>query len=141
MLRVAKPVEIAQGIVEAVHVVDAKSGHLARGYQFQLLAVALAEDFRQLHAQSGELVDVEEAPVIDLLIADLPVSDAVRLLRQNPVEQIEAARILPVAVDHAHGLIHCLFDGAVLEIRLPDALLDPPFSRRRMAICCGSAAV
>ena len=49
-------------------------------------AVHLLEDRRILHAQRRELVDVEEAPVVDLLGRDAPVREAVRLLVEQPVE-------------------------------------------------------
>ena len=38
------------------------------------------EDRRVFHAQGGELVDVEEASIIDFLGGDTPVREPIRLL-------------------------------------------------------------
>ncbi len=74
--------------------IDAQSRGGAPLHELEGEAVDLVEDRRIFHAQRGELVDVEEAPVVDFLGRDAPVRKAVRLLVQQPVERIEAARLV-----------------------------------------------
>jgi len=47
--------------------VDANGVDLARLEQFQNEAMRGFEDARILHAQRGEIVDVEEAPIVDVV--------------------------------------------------------------------------
>ena len=51
------------------------------------------EDLRLLHAQGGQFVDVEEAAVVDLVGGDPPVRQAIGLLVEQVVEQVEAVRV------------------------------------------------
>ena len=70
-----------------------------RADQLEDEAVHLVEDRRVFHPQRGELVDVEEAAVVDFLGRDAPVRQAVRLLVQQPIERVEAARLAGDAVE------------------------------------------
>ena len=63
----------------------------ARSLSHQL--VRRRKDARILHAQPDQIVDVEEAPVIDLLARHAPERQPVRLLLQQLVQRIEAPRI------------------------------------------------
>ena len=58
-----------------------------RAHQLEREAVHLVEHHRVFHPQRGELVDVEEAPVVDLLRRDAPVGEPVRLHVEQPVER------------------------------------------------------
>ena len=62
--------------------VDTEPGHLASADETKDEAVSLGEDVGVLHADGGELVDVKEAPVIDLVAGHPPERDPVRLLAQ-----------------------------------------------------------
>jgi hypothetical protein len=79
--------------------VDPEPGHPSRADEPEDEAVRLGEDFGVLHANDGQLVDVEEATVVDLLAGHPPESEPVRLLAQELVEQIERARIGRRAVE------------------------------------------
>ena len=57
------------------------------------------EDLRALHAQGGQFVDVEEAAIVDLVGGDAPERQAIRLLVEQLIEQIEAVRLVGVAVE------------------------------------------
>ena len=61
------------------------------------------EHLRILHADRGELVDVEEPPVVDLVRRGSPVGHAVRLLLEEGVQQVEALRLTGPAVECGHG--------------------------------------
>ena len=68
--------------VEAIGMVDAEPGHLSRADEAEDEAVRLGEDLRVFHADRGELIDVEEAPVIDFLTSNAPEGYPVGLLAQ-----------------------------------------------------------
>ena len=53
--------EVFVGQEETVGVIDAQPGDGAGADQFEEKPVRLVEDFGQLHADSGEIVDVEES--------------------------------------------------------------------------------
>ena len=85
--------------------IDAQAGHLAVGDELQRQPVDRVEHHRVLDADGSERVDVEEAPVVDLLRRDAPPGQSVRLRGQQPVEQVEAARHPGLAVEPAHVLL------------------------------------
>ena len=51
------------------------------------------EDLRIFGAQRGELVDVEEAAVVDVVRRDAPVGEAERLAFEQRVQRVEAGGI------------------------------------------------
>ena len=53
----------------------------------------MLEDRRELHAQAGEIVDVEEAPVVDLVLGHAMKGDAPELRADQAIE------FAPVAVE------------------------------------------
>ena len=52
-----------------------------------------------------QVIDVKEAPVIDLLARDAPERQPVRLLLQQLVQQIEAPRVSRNSIQPAQRLI------------------------------------
>ena len=74
--------------------VDAQPGHRAGGDQAQEEGVRRGEDLRHLLAHGGQLVDGEEAAVVDLLARRAERGEAVRLRVQQPVEGVEAVLAL-----------------------------------------------
>jgi hypothetical protein len=54
-------------------------------------AVRLGKDVRVLHADGGQLIDVEEAPVVDFLAGYAPEGDPVGLLLSNPSRRSNVA--------------------------------------------------
>ena len=73
--------------------IDAQPGRGAPADQLEGKAMHLVEDRRVFHAERRELVDVEEPPVVDFLRRDPPMREAIRLLVQERVEQVERARL------------------------------------------------
>ena len=57
------------------------------------------EDRRVFHPQGRELVDIEEAPIIDFLGRDTPVGEPIGLLIEQSIEIVEAARLASHAVE------------------------------------------
>ena len=70
--------------------VDAQPGHRAAGDQAQEEGVRRGEDLGHFLAHGGQLVDGEEAAVVDLLARRAERGEAVRLRVQQPVERVEA---------------------------------------------------
>ena len=72
------------------------------------------ENFRQFHPDRGQIVDVEETPVIDFLRRHPPESEPIGLIVQQRIERIEAARIARRAIDLRDGLLDRLPAPAAL---------------------------
>ena len=70
------------------------------------------EDHRVLHPQRCELVDVEEAAVVDLFGCDTPVRQPVRLRVEKGVERVEASRHSGRTVDARDSAVDDLADVA-----------------------------
>ena len=102
---VLKASEVFGRGVETIGVVDPEPGHLSRADETKDEAVRFGKDVRVLHADGGQLIDVEEAPVVDFLAGDAPEGDPVGLLAQQPVEEIERAGIVRPAVEAADVLL------------------------------------
>ena len=81
--------------------VDAQAGHRALAHETEEQAVRRLEDRGVFHPDRGQLVDVEEAPVVDLLAGHPPVRRAVGLVRQQRVELVHARRVAGLSVEDA----------------------------------------
>ncbi len=86
--------QIAGRIVEAVDVVETHAGHPAGGEQREQAAVRRGEHLGVFHAQTGELVDVEESAVVDLVRGGAPVGEAIRLRLEQRVQADGALRAI-----------------------------------------------
>ena len=79
--------------------IDAKAGGGAASNQLEHETVDFLEHRRIFHAQRRELVDVEEAAVVDLFGRDAPVREPVRLGVEQRIETIERSRLAGDAVE------------------------------------------
>ena len=79
--------EVAAGVGQAVGVVDAQRTDDSGTHQLQDEAVAAGEDIGVLDPDRGQRADVEEPPVVDLLVADLPVGQTVVLALDEHVHR------------------------------------------------------
>ena len=125
-----QPPEIAQGVRQAVGMVDAEAGHAPLADPPEDQRVGRVEDVRVLRPQARQLGHVEEAPVVDLLGRDSPVGEPVDLLLQEPVERIEAGGVPDVPPIGGHvGIEELANPGArgaeAGEPPLDDLLLAP----------------
>ncbi len=94
-----KAEEVRARIEQPVGVVDAQAVHLPPGEELEGERVGLLEDVEVLDTDGGEAVDVEEAPVVDLLPCHPPVRQPVRdVALEEAIQRVEAARIARVAV-------------------------------------------
>ena len=94
-----QPPQVVARREQAVDVIDAQAGRRASPNQLEDEPMHLVEHRRIFHAQRRELVHVEEAPVVDFLGRDAPVREPVRLLVEQRVERVEAARLSGNAVE------------------------------------------
>ena len=85
--------EILLRQIEAVRVIDPHAGHRAGADQLEQQFMRRVEHLRQFHPDRGEIVHVEEAPVVDLLGRDAPEGETIRLIVQELIERIEAPRL------------------------------------------------
>ena len=91
--------EVVGGVVEPVGMIDAQPRHRALPHQAEEQPVGGLEDLGLLHADGRQLVDVEEAPVVDLLARHAPVGGAIGLVGQQRVQQVHALRVARLAVE------------------------------------------
>ena len=127
--------EVLAGGVKPVGVVDPESGDDALADEAKDKSVCLREDARVLHPDGRQLVDVEEASVVDLLPCDTPGGEPVDLVVEKPVQEIEAPRVAGGAVEEPHVLgdkvadvARCLQEPRELlvgDLRLPMARGQP----------------
>ena len=73
-------------VAQAVDVVEAQALQVAGGDQARHQRMNGAEGRRVFHAQAGEIVDVEEAPVVHRRHRHAPIGDAVMLALEQPVQ-------------------------------------------------------
>ena len=82
---------IACRIGEAVDMVDAQAVYQPLGMKAERQGVHRLEDFRLLHAQADQLVDVEEAPPVDAVAGAAPPGEAIVLAFQHVARRTRAA--------------------------------------------------
>src|SRR5687768_9077905 len=82
-----------------------------------------AEHFRQLDSDRRKVIDVEEAPVIDLVRRNAPERQAVRLIVEETFEVVEAGRRARRPVDVRKDLFH----GVTHLGTAADQLAQSPF--------------
>jgi hypothetical protein len=86
--------EVGARVEEPVGVIDAKPVHLPGGEEAERENVRFLEDVQVLHPDRRQGVDVEEAPVVDLLPRHTPVGEPVgHVAVEELVQRVEAARV------------------------------------------------
>ena len=96
-----QPLEVANRIVEPVRVIDAQPVDLAGRGELEEELVRRVEHRLFLHPERGEVVDVKEAAVVDLVGGDAPEREPVRLRFEQLVQALERVRRAGLAVDQA----------------------------------------
>ena len=86
--------------------------------------MAPCKDGRHLHAQADQVVDVEEAPVIDLLESDLPRRQPEGLIGEQRVEGIERTHVVLRAVDFAQRFVDGVLGFGAVQVEAPEPLFD-----------------
>ena len=121
--------EVLGGRVEPVGVIDPQAGHACLRPPAGRRAVGLLEDRGHLHANGGQLVDVEEPPVVDLLAGHAPVRHAIGLLASRPSSRSKLGGSPAAAVEAAHVVLDELPHGRRLVEQRGRRALDRSRSR------------
>ena len=79
------------------------------------------------HAERGQLVDVEEPAVVDLLGGDSPVRQSIGLRGEQRVQAVEAPRIVFHAIERGHRALNVREDGRRGRRQPREAALDDFF--------------
>ena len=133
--------EVLARIVEPIRMVDAQPLDLALGDEIENEAVGGVEHRRVFHAQRGEVVDVEKAPVVDLVGGDTPVGEAVALELDQLVQQVEAGGITGAAVEFRQIVGDMVGDIGAASLRAARWRLCTSLSRWRSAMRSGVVSV
>ena len=88
----ARSFEIGGRVEQAVGMIDPQARDEAPGDEREDQLVGRGEYTRHLHSQRAELVDVEEAPVVDVVERGLPMGKAIELVLEQLMQPIEAGR-------------------------------------------------
>ena len=91
--------QIGFRVEQAVDVIDPETVDLARLEHAQRPRVRMLEHRRELHPEAGQIVDVEEAPVVDLVLGDAEERDPPELRGNQPVH------LAPVAIERVDPLV------------------------------------
>ena len=111
--------------------IDPQPGDRAAPDQLEQEPMRVVENLRQFHPDRGQIVDVEETPVIDFLRRHPPESEAISLVGEQGIERVEAARVARGAVDDGEGFFDRFlhrrrFLAAALQPALDDFLFPRP---------------
>ncbi len=98
--RLPEPAGVGLGVEQTVRVVDAQALDLALFNPLQRERMGRVEDLGALYPKSGQRVDVEETPVVEVLTGGTPVREAVVLPLQEGVE------LVVVLVHFGQDLVH-----------------------------------
>jgi len=88
---------IAPRIEQPVDVIDAQAVEPALRDERQHAVMGAREEFRQLHADAGEIVDVEEPAIVDLVRGGPPIGRAPGLRLEKRMEAAPARRLARLA--------------------------------------------
>src|SRR5215475_10747006 len=97
--------EILLRIVEPIRMIDAYPVHLALAQQAQDQPVGGGKHFGGFHTQRGQLVDIEETPVVDLLRGHTPVTEPIDLSLQQSIQQIKTLRLARRAIEERYRVL------------------------------------
>ena len=130
-----QPDQILPRVEHPVAVVDPQPRHFPARQQPANHPVRRRENLRVLHAQPGQIVDVEKSPVIDLLARYAPERESVGCVLQQTVQAIETPRIAFHAVNSIQRPLqrrpHLFARERLLQTRPQFRQLLPPLRHQR----------
>src|SRR5262245_11480817 len=91
--------EVLQRIEETIGMVDPETTNSALAQEAKCKFVHGRKHIRSLDADSSQIVNVEEPPVVDLVDCYPPVGKAVVLCVQQPFQAVKAAMVPRAATD------------------------------------------
>src|SRR5262249_41724335 len=114
--------------------IDPESVDLSLAHELQNQRVRPAKNLLVLDAHGDQLVDVEEASIIDFFRGDLPERETEKLLGEKLIERIEAFRLAGLAVETRDVSFDEGLDVGVGGIKLPQHALDEADLRRAIGL-------
>jgi hypothetical protein len=121
-------VRVPAGIVEAVDVIDPQALEPAVADHLEDEAVRLREHLRIFDAHAGQIVDIEEAPVVDVVDGDAPEGQPVVLVPEQIVERVGRPGIGRIRGEARAGAL-----DRGRDLRIAGALGELAFERVRAA--------
>src|SRR5438132_11965132 len=94
--------EILRGIVEAVGMIDAQAIHFSVADELQNETMGGIENRLVLHSYTGQVVDVEEAAIVDVVRGHPPACQPVSLSFDELMQSVETAGIARGTTDFPH---------------------------------------
>ena len=94
-----EPPKVLRRVIQSVGMIDPQPIQLALGQKPEHQTVGRLENVLAFHAEGGEVVDVKEPPVVDLIGSDPPVGQPVALVLQEVVQEVEASGFSRLAVE------------------------------------------
>jgi hypothetical protein len=116
--------QILLGVVEAVYVIDSQPGDPAVPGQSKEQAVTCLKNLGVFHPQTDEVIDAEEAPIVDHVLGHPPVGQTICLKVQQIVQEIETVRVLSAAVEESEVVIEKLPDHLIVPIQDPEIFFE-----------------
>src|SRR6266567_7847390 len=126
--------EVFPGGIETVGMVHPDPSDFALADQAKNQLVARREDLGALHPDGGQIIDVEESAIVDLVPGHPPVGESVGLPGEESIQVIEARGVSGcaveqpnVVVDKVANMLRLLEEGgqpALHHFLLPESLLD-----------------
>ena len=93
--------------------IDAQAVELAGAHKLEREAMCHLEHGLILHAQRRKIIDVKEAPVVDLVRGDAPGGEAIGLRIEQLVQRVRACRAVAFDVKCSDGCIDGLRDTLI----------------------------
>ncbi len=111
--QLSQPGKILRRIEQAVRVIDPQPVDLSLLHELQAQPMCGGEHRLVLHAQRGQVVDIEEPPIVDIVRRHPPIREPKRLIFQQLVQGIETHRLRGIPAQAAYGRLDGGGDSAV----------------------------
>ena len=119
--------EVLHRVEQTIWVVDAQASHLPCTEQSEHDGVHGPEDLGLFDANRRQLVDIEEASIVDLIRRHPPIAKTIRLMCQERLELVKAMRVATPAVHGRNGVFNGLAHRGAGLSQIPQAPLGNLF--------------
>ena len=121
---ILKPAQVSGGVVKSVGMVNTQAVHLTVRDQAKYQSVRGLEDIFALHGERGQVVDVKESAVVDLVGSHSPVREAVALILEQVIQKREAVRVARAARKASHVAVDKIPDRLAFRGQRRQPALD-----------------
>ena len=117
-----KRLQIAGRIKQSIQVIESQPDDFPFANQTQDEFVGGREEGRLLHAHADQVIDIEEASVIDLVRGGSPIREAIGKGLQQLVKAVKSARLARLAIDGSQRVLDIFLDARRPGCDLAEAL-------------------